>query len=100
MEANDSSDFGDAKISDERSLPEFEKAYFMSENMINYRDKEFDYITVSDNEADYDEHLLMMAFNNQDNEQIIEFVDSQKDWREIQISEDKETLLHIGVFSK
>lgn len=42
----------------------------------------------------------MMAFNNQDNDQILEFVDGQKDWRSILITEDKESLLHIGVFSK
>lgn len=50
-------------------------------------------------EPEYDEHLLMMAFNNQDNDQIIEFIDDQADWRSIRISEDRESLLHIGIFS-
>jgi hypothetical protein len=42
----------------------------------------------------------MMAFNNQDNEQILEFIDDQEDWKSIRLSEDKESLLHIGIFSK
>lgn len=99
MESKDSEDSTHRKIDVDDSLPEIERAYYMSENMINYRDREFDYNTVSDNDTDYDEHLLMMAFNNKDNDQILEFVDNQKDWKFIQISEDKETLLHIGVFS-
>jgi hypothetical protein len=41
-----------------------------------------------------------MAFNNQDNEQILEFIDDQEDWKSIRLSEDKESLLHIGIFSK
>jgi ankyrin repeat protein len=56
--------------------------------------------TYSADEADYDEHLLMMAFNNMDNEQILEFIDDQENWRSIRLSEDKESLLHIGIFSK
>lgn len=42
----------------------------------------------------------MMAFNNQDNEQILEFIDEQENWKSITLSEDKESLLHIGIFSK
>ena len=41
----------------------------------------------------------MMAFNNKDNDQILEFIDGQDDWQSIRISEDKESFLHIGIFS-
>lgn len=41
----------------------------------------------------------MMAFNNLDNDQILEFIDEQEDWKGIKLSEDRESLLHIGIYS-
>ncbi len=41
----------------------------------------------------------MMAFSNLDNDQILEFIDEQEDWKGIKLSEDRESLLHIGIYS-
>lgn len=42
----------------------------------------------------------MMAFNDGQNAQLIDFIDSTKHWKDIRITEDRETLLHISILSR
>jgi len=42
----------------------------------------------------------MMAFNDGQNDQLIDFIDSTENWKDIRITEDEETLLHISIHAK